>query len=376
MFSITGKRLRYRLTLSSETIEARIFALAKLATTSSTKKRYNSALSKFSFICLQGSAPTSQQELALALSCERLVALFIATQAEHRYSFETVRVDLMSLRSLAIGLGVHPVPPFSRYITRMLRGYKKWLPPPPKRPPVTTRLLLRAVGALFYPHLESSPRDVFAIGGICIATIFVAGFYLCLRPSEYHNLEAHCVRWDPTSTKVILNFRKQIANPLSTIGNIRDLFSKLHTLLHTASATITLSVSKCSCTPVHITVSRHVNAPICPVTYLALWCSMRPTNVWFFSTPTGNRVPASSLTRCLRLVGSTDNSRPPGHWATVSLQCLRAGGASAAAAAGASEEEIRALGRWSSDVVRIYVRGATRVRANRASAAIARAFGL
>ena len=76
------------------------------------------------------------------------------------------------------------------------------------------------------------------------------------------------------------------------------------------------------------------------------------------------------------MVGSTDTSRPPKHWNTVSLQCLRAGGASAAAAAGATEEEIRALGRWTSDVVRVYVRGANRTRADRASTAITRAFGL
>ena len=89
-----------------------------------TKSRYRSALSKFRHIFLPGGAPFSQQELATALSSESLVALFIGTQAEHRYSYETVRVDLMSLRSLAVGLGVPPVPSFSRYVERLLRGYK------------------------------------------------------------------------------------------------------------------------------------------------------------------------------------------------------------------------------------------------------------
>ena len=325
---------------------------------------------------MPGGAPFSQQELATALSSESLVALFIGTQAEHRYSYETVRVDLMSLRSLAVGLGVPPVPSFSRYVGRLLRGYQKWLPPPSKRPPVTPSFLLKAASALFYPHLDSPPRDALAISGTCITTIFVTGFFLCLRPSEYHGLAAHCVRWDPTSAKVILSLRRKLADTSLSIGNIRDLFSVLHTQLQAATVTITLSVSKCSRTPVHIAVSKHANAPMCPVTYLALWCTIRPLKMWFFATPTGRRVPASSLTRCLRMVGSTDTPRPPKHWNTVSLQCLRAGGASAAAAAGATEEEIRALGRWTSDVVRVYVRGANRTRADRASTAITRAFGL
>ena len=49
--------------------------------------------------------------------------------------------------------------------------------------------------------------------------------------------------------------------------------------------TITLSVSKCSRTPVHIAVSKLANAPICPVTYLALWCTIRPLKMWFFRNP-------------------------------------------------------------------------------------------
>ena len=375
-FYSTGKRLRYRLTTSCEAIEARISALAILATTSSTKSRYRSALSKFNYICMPGDAPFSPQGLATALSSESLVALFIGTQAEHRYSYETVRVDLMSLRSLAVGLGVPPVPPFSRYVGRLLRGYKNWLPPPPKRPPVTPNLLLKATDAFFYPHWDSPPSDALAISGTCVATIFITGFFLCLRPSEYHNLAAQLVRWDPSSAKVILNLRKKIADFSLPVENIRDLFSVLQSQLQAATVTITLSVSKCSRTPVHIAASKHANAPMCPVTFLALWCTIRPLKKWFFATPTGKRIPVSYLTRCLRMVGSTDASRPPNHWKTVSLQCLRAGGASTAAAAGATEEEIRALGRWTSDVVRVYVRGANRIRADRASAAITRAFGL
>ena len=90
----TGIRLRYRLATACGAVEARISALANLATTSSTKSRYRSALSKFRHICMPGGGPFSQQELATALSSESLVALFIGTQAEHRYSNETVRVDL------------------------------------------------------------------------------------------------------------------------------------------------------------------------------------------------------------------------------------------------------------------------------------------
>ena len=103
---------------------------------------------------MPGGAPFSQQELATALSSESLVALFIGTQAEHRYSYETVRVDLMSLRSLAVGLGVPPVPSFSRYVERLLRGYKIWLPTTPETgPPVTPSLSPQSGECPFLPVL-------------------------------------------------------------------------------------------------------------------------------------------------------------------------------------------------------------------------------
>ena len=114
----TGIRLRYRLATACGAVEARISALANLATTSSTKSRYRSALSKFRHICMPGGGPFSQQELATALSSESLVALFIGTQAEHRYSNETVRVDLTVAPSWTVLLAtrgqlVVPVlPPF------------------------------------------------------------------------------------------------------------------------------------------------------------------------------------------------------------------------------------------------------------------------
>ena len=107
----------------------------------STKKRYGGAVAKLArFLHVaglrKGEVPIGMETgracprvLGALVTSDVVMAGFLAYQANGKYAHGTASGDVSALRSLAVGPGVPPLPPISKYLNRILAGYKKLFPP-------------------------------------------------------------------------------------------------------------------------------------------------------------------------------------------------------------------------------------------------------
>ena len=130
--------------------------------------------------------------------------------------------------------------------------------------------------------------------------------------------------------------------------------------------------------PVRVTIwPFQFNQSACPVTSLLVYMAgrvcadggLRPESP-FFGDEVGAPVSRTLWTRALRRLGEHTGLSEE-QLGKLSPHSLRGGGATAASIGGAHEDVIKALGRWRSDAVRVYIDTAD-VRALRAQQAIER----
>jgi hypothetical protein len=313
------------------------------------------------------------------LSSERLIGLFIGFSSAAHYAYSTVVGDLFAFRSRAVAPGLAPPPSLSPHIARLLRGYKKVLPPGKnKRTPLSTQLLVSFVSTLAGAEAADLAENTVTLSPATIQlALLTTAFVACLRVGEY---TGHALQW--TDVRVSPACCELLRSLLRLPAEVR----RAHTRTSLAAAQdrrffINLVLRKTKASPhapVRVTLwPFRLNQSACPLTSLLVYMASRvladgglcPTSP-FFGDALGTPVCRTLWTRALRRLGEQAGLSEE-QLGKLSPHSLRGGGATAASVGGAHEDIIKALGRWRSDAVRVYIDTAD-VRALRAQQAIER----
>ncbi len=275
--------------------------------------------------------------------------------------------------------GYPPPPSLSPYNARLLRGYKKQLPPgKSKRAPLSTQLLASFVHTLVGAEEVDLARSPTALSQATLQlALLTTAFVACLRVGEYtgHALQWGDVRLSPACRELLCSLlrlpaKERRAHTQASLASPRDRRFFINLVLKKTKAS--------PHAPVRVTLwPFHFNQSACPVTSLLVYMAGRVLadrglrlESPFFGDEVGTPVSRTLWTRALRHLGEHAGLSEE-QLDKLSPHSLRGGGATAASIGGAHEDVIKALGRWRSDAVRVYIDTAD-VRALRAQQAIER----
>ena len=247
--------------------------------------------------------------------------LLFATHVSRYSSHKNVNTHLAAIKFFAQTYGYFSIFPTSLRLRRLLKGikrlegrkYRK-----PKRTPITPSLIQQLGINLFRAPIKHSDK-------VMLWAAMLVAFFGFLRVSEYTSDHVHT--YDPQFTLCFDDIR-----------------------ISPWVADLTLKCSKTDPFREGITVRVAYNGtPLCPVTALSNYLVSHPGTGPLFQFSDGRFLTRRGLMRIL-------NSIKPREVKNMSTHSFRIGAATTAAAAGYPKWAIQALGRWSSDCYRIYVR--------------------
>ena len=344
-----------------------------------TKRRYKRAVAKLvNYLRVCGLRRADLRNLVAhpralgeLVSDNVVMAGFIAHMASARYASATAQGDVFALRSLSTCQDGSPLAPMSKYVARLLVGYGKLFPPGKGAAPLAQGALIGILDVLetTVAAQESTPAEVAA--AIMAKALFSLAFTACLRCGEY---SGNSLCWsDVTFSREAEELLRELDASQSVTAAQGEAWARARGEANGwegVAVRITLRHTKASPTiPVDIFIypSGSVDLP-CPVSTLiaharASKAQRAAKRSPVFSIDGANGVPSgwvgATLVGLAEIVGV-----PPALLKRTKPHSLRKGGATAASLGGASEEEIKALGRWKSDAVRGYVHTAqSRMRA-------------
>lgn len=322
--------------------------------------------------------------LAAVLASEDLLCSFLAFSAMSRYAFSTVHGDIYAWRARAIGPGSSAVAPISPYVGKLLKGYKKLFPPGlNKRTPLSGALLLTFMEALICEETRETVHDPYIPTSASLqAAMLASAFVACLRVGEY---TGSSLLWSDVllSTAGQDLLRALTRLPAAARRSYAEAEIQRDKLRKLVFVNLVLRRTKASPrAPVRVTLWPFSTSRLaCPVVSLLVYMAGRLTggppvlsSSPFFSSPEGLPVSRVLWTLSLRSLGKLAGLSDA-ELSKLSPHSLRGGGATAAAQGGAGETLIKALGRWRSSAVRIYINAAD-IRAKRAQAAMERTITL
>ena len=377
-----------------------MLALEEGALEPTTKKRYRYAARKFArFLLSLGLSARElpaglaegwvrdRESLAALLRSEVIVASFLGFSFAGEFAYSTAKGDLSGLRALCVCAGGGSFPPGTDYIRKLLKGYRKLVPAGSGSAVLSQQVWLQMLHAVDAAVGHPSTPRYGVEEGVLLKAILVVAFTACLRSGEYtggaltwgdvalsaearallKGLEAAEV--DPRGAEAWL---RKHGRARAWVGVLVEL-----TLRHTKA-----SPSK----PVSVLVFPNEGATgPCAVSALlahmyvaerpALKRSGKEQPVFRSYLPSHGALRGgvsrqwvgAKLAGLAALVGVDEAVR-----GRLKPHSLRKGGATAAALGGASNEEIKTLGRWKSDAFRVYVVAAC-MRMRRAQRAVAAA---
>ena len=253
---------------------------------------------------------------------EHTLMLFATYLSNKGASHKGVKRYMAALNFFAHILGYHNVFASAPGLARLVRGIKRFqgnTATRPKRTPITP-LLLRQMGrSLFRSPMLYADK-------VMIWAAMMTAFFGFLRISEY-------------TSKLVRSF-----DPSTTlcVGDV--------SVAHTTAA-IKLKSSKTDPFRQGVTVRLAANgSSLCPIKALKLYQQYAPARSGpFFQFADGRYLTRRGLMGVLTLIKPHDVDN-------VSTHSFRIGAATAAAAAGYPRWAIQAMGRWSSDCYRQYIR--------------------
>ena len=348
----------------------RAVGLEQAALEPGTKHRYKRAVAKLvNYLLACGLRRTSLRNLGTRpsalgelVSDNVVMAGFIAHLASARYASSTAQGDIFALRSLSTCQDGSPLAPMSKYVARLLVGYGKLFPAGKGAAPLAQSALIDILDVLDTTVAAQTSNPAEVARAIMAKALFLLAFTACLRCGEY---SGNSLRWSDVS------FSKAAEKLLQELGAVQSMTPAQGEAWVRAQGNvrgwegtavrITLRHTKASPTvPVDVLVypSGSMDLP-CPVSALithayATQAQQTIKRSPVFSIDGVKGVPSAwvgaTLVGLAEVVGVA-----PALLKRTKPHSLRKGGATAASLGGASEEEIKALGRWKSDAVRGYV---------------------
>ena len=279
----------------------------------------------------------------------------MAYQATPRYAWGTASGDLSALRSRAVGSGIAPLPPISKYLSRVLAGYKKLFPPGTGALPLPQGIWQDMLGLLREATGQGEEPSEIAKTSIMASALLTIALSACLRAGDY---TGKSLRWsDETMSKGAKRLQDELANSACAAQGGDDLVRERGEANDWRGVAIRprLRHTKASPTrPVDVVLfpRKDVRAP-CPLSSLLAHAHASGTKVGEGNDPvlaikSGEGVRAvdrnwvaGKLKGLAKLAGVR-----PRLLKRLTPHSLRKGGATAASLGGASEEETKALGRW------------------------------
>jgi len=262
-------------------------------------------------------------DFSLPLKPECL-ALFVAYLAKHMYAASTAFTYISAI-GYAHRLAGLVDPTQCSCVKLALKGFAKLNPSFDKRLPITLPILERLIQSFNHTISDNYRRKL--MGAMCSTAFFAA-----LRVGEmtYSGKQ---------NTKNVIQL-DQISFMKSAEGN-------------TASLRLTFRFYKHSLAAHHAEVELTKSFPICPVTLMAQFLSVRPTQpgplfCWADGSPILRSQFVEELNRSLAFCG-LDSALYKSH-------SFRIGAASWAAAQGLSDLQIKRFGRWKSNAFLRYIR--------------------
>ena len=360
----------------------RVADLLGAALEQSTKKRYGGAVAKLARFLhaaglRKGEVPIGMETgracprvLGALVTSDVVMAGFLAYQANGKYAHGTASGDVSALRSLAVGPGVPHLPPISKYLNRILAGYKKLFPPGKGAAPLPQATWQAMVGLLHeVTALQGSTEEEVQAGVMPTALLTIA-FSACLRSGEY---TGRALRWsDVALSKEAKILQEELAIGKCSAQGGGAWVRASGKAMRWKGVAVRLRLQHTMASPtqpvdVLLFPSEDDQRP-CPVSALLAHAHAvgakpghRDSNEPVFAVKSAKGVVravdrkwvASRLKGWAKLVGVQ-----PRLLKRLKPHSLRKGGATAASLGGATEEEIKALGRWKSDAVRVYVHSA------------------
>ena len=354
----------------------RVEQLFGAALEQSTQNRYCGAVKKLArfFMAVgmaEGELPSgmtqgkaSPKVLGILVTSDTVMGGFLAYQATWKYAWGTASGDISALRSRAVGSGIAPLPPMSKYLSRVLAGYKKLFPPGTGALPLPRGIWQDMLGLLQEATGTGEEPTEIVKTSIMASALLTIAFSACLRSGEY---TGKSLRWsDVALSKGAKRLHDELANSNCAAQGGEGLMREKGEARKWKGVAIRLRLrhTKASPTrPVDVVLfpSKDAKAP-CPVSSLLAHAYATGAKVGegkdpVFAIKSGEGVRAvdrkwvaGKLKGLAKLAGVK-----PHLLKRLKPHSLRKGGATAASLGGASEEEIKALGRWKSDAVRVYV---------------------
>ena len=281
--------------------------------------------------------------LAHLIGSEVLVAAFLASLYRDGFSFATARANVFALRSCCRVIGVPAPPPFSPAVEHMLAGYKKLAPAGPPQQHVSVETLLSFLRVLSQRREGLEPHDARVGLALMMSAALTVAFAACLRPGEY---TGQALRWGDVRFYTASADRAQ-----DPAGSVMAL-----TLRHTkASPTVPVVV--------RLLATQAATCPVRAATAYVSWQRAHGASAAigaeapFFASASGKALSYSDISRILPALARAAGA-PEAVCSSLRPKGLRSGGATTAVSGGAALADVRAvaLGRWSSDVVRVYLR--------------------
>lgn len=218
-----------------------------------------------------------------------------------------------------------PDPTNSFIVKKMKEGFRRLEPHSDSRFPITFPILSRLVSIL--PSVCASMYEV-----VLFRTAFLLAFFAFLRVGEFT-----CSKKDLCHTRALCIGDFSFTQDTTTKLNVLLRFSKTDQL---GNASI-------------LTIEKHSEANLCPVSAVRQFVSIRPP--WqglFFRHYGGEPLTSQQFTQklkvCVGILGLPQNR--------FSAHSFRIGAATSAAMAGMSDEQIKNMGRWQSAAFKLYIR--------------------
>ena len=296
-------------------LEKQASSLIALSVAPATKKKYDRCIKSYIQFCKYANInPTPISEHILIL---------FATDLAPKVAHSNISCHIAAIKYFAHVNGFYlDLAPFDR-LYRLLRGIKrsqgsKFRKPP--RVPITPPLLLSMGRNLWNSSYKFEDK-------IMLWAAMLTAFYGFLRVSEY------------TSPRTL------VFDPETTLC-YQDI-----TLTSPSSFQLHLKASKTDPFRVGVTITIHANSsPLCPLRAIRPYLSRRQQKPGpLFMWQDGRYLTRSGLAAVLARI------KPPGTQ-NMSSHSFRIGAASTAAAAGHPRWLIQALGRWTSNCFREYIR--------------------
>ena len=252
------------------------------------------------------------------------LALFISYLSARKFASSTISTYVSAL-SYVHKLANFPDPTKNFLVQKILAAHSKLYSAPDVRLPITRGVLQRLVLALNHTNSSAYQRLLFQ-------TMFLVAFYGFFRVGE-------------------LTAKSANLKPLVQIQNLHFQFKDNCV----TAATIVIADYKhnSSRRPFSVVLVCATGTDFCPVNSLQRYCSMRGTTLGaLFCFADGSPVKTSHFTQQLRQALTfcgLNSSKYKSH-------SFQIGAASSAADNGLSDAQICHLGRWKSDVFKLYIR--------------------